>query len=566
MDLLNCCFKADSVEDPGPPTIDKDAEGKLSHVGKAAYDTLRKQHPAQHHVCWNVTSGEIVGYVCQTPLHGWNREEEYPPEGHDDWFPERMAEVMSRTQVWCDVSSLGAPTGLFLTHMQKAIKKIAENAEGKEQPIYVRIMFGNIIGMPVNCTKVIAALTEQVPKNANIRLWVGAWRKGVSWNHSKIIAVDGKYLFTGGHNLWDYHYLKTCPVHDLSFELRGPVAHDGHRFLNEQWSFIQHKQSTFLGELTDKLPDNMILITETRVTISEFPPGVASEFAPTYQTGMVPHYERFPAQVPLISMGRYGTLLRHARPSDDAFVAMFDAAEKIIRMALQDLGPVCIPGTKTPLPGCVWPKNYLSAFGRAMWLREVDIEIALSNPNSVPGGLPPKEGVYGNGWSCADVASEIIKTIREQFPDAQDHQLRKKVTESLRVCYIREKRGNKYDDGMTMGMHAKHVIVDDVCAFIGSQNLYVCDLAEWGVVVDDKAATEKMMKEYWEPMWKSSFNGEDCNVDEVIDGLDKNRDGEPLAPIGSAKNRSQVAEAQRLQVHANRGMDFCDSSDEEGHQ
>jgi len=32
---------------------------------------------------------------------------------------------------------------------------------------------------------------------------------------------------------------------------------------------------------------------------------------------------------------------------------------------------------------------------------------------------------------------------------------------------------------MTMGNHSKHFIVDDIATYIGSQNLYVCDLAEW---------------------------------------------------------------------------------------
>lgn len=77
--------------------------------------------------------------------------------------------------------------------------------------ITIRIMFGNILGTPINCTRVIESLTADLPGNAcnKINLWVGSWRKGVSWNHSKIIAVDGQYLWTGGHNYWDRHYLKS---------------------------------------------------------------------------------------------------------------------------------------------------------------------------------------------------------------------------------------------------------------------------------------------------------------------------------------------------------------------
>lgn len=99
---------------------------------------------------------------------------------------------MKKTQHWCDVMSLGPPDGLFMTYFQDALQVIAENAKGKQEPIIVRMMFGNIVGMPVNCNRVIKVLTQKIPYDANIRLWVGAWRRGVSWNHAKIVAVDGR--------------------------------------------------------------------------------------------------------------------------------------------------------------------------------------------------------------------------------------------------------------------------------------------------------------------------------------------------------------------------------------
>ena len=50
------------------------------------------------------------------------------------------------------------------------------------------MMFGNIPGMPCNCDGIREALTEDLSEDANIHLWVGAWRRGVSWNHAKIIV------------------------------------------------------------------------------------------------------------------------------------------------------------------------------------------------------------------------------------------------------------------------------------------------------------------------------------------------------------------------------------------
>ena len=82
--------------------------------------------------------------------------------------------------------SLGPPDGQFLTAFQTALRKLAERSKTAEKPIVVRILFGNIAGMPVNCNSVIKALTKDLPKDAKLQLWVGAWRKGFSWNHAKV--------------------------------------------------------------------------------------------------------------------------------------------------------------------------------------------------------------------------------------------------------------------------------------------------------------------------------------------------------------------------------------------
>jgi len=251
----------------------------------------------------------------------------------------------------------------------------------------------------------------------------------------------------------------------------------------------------------------------------------------------------------MITMGRYGDMMRNARSSDEAFVAIFDSAQTVIHLALQDLGPVTLP-TISPavaLPGMDWPATYMEAFGRAIWERGVDIEIAVSNPGSIPAGLSPLEACYGNGWTCGDVASEIIKTIKEQYDGVDDESLRKCVDENLRVCFIRQAQGNSWEDGGTMGMHAKHFIIDDRAYYIGSQNLYMCDLAEWGILIDDPAATKKCMAEYWNPLWKASFTGVDCDVDTVMNGLDIDSNGANPKKV-DAKTKKLMEKAQTSMV------------------
>jgi hypothetical protein len=234
-------------------------------------------------------------------------------------------------------------------------------------------------------------------------------------------------------------------------------------FANAQWGYVLKKQSTAWGRFVDKrFPDAWDVPRRARVAVSAFPETSTAEFPPYYHKKIVLLSRRSllasinSNYVPMITMGRYGVVLKKARPSDDAIIAMFNAAKHVIRLALQDIGSLLLPGTKLAIPGSVWPVDYLNVLAKVIWTKGVDVEIVLSNPNSIPGNINSKEANYGNGWNCVDVAAEIIKAIKAQFPDAHDGDLRQRVQENLRLCFIRCPRGGTtYENGKTIGLHCK---------------------------------------------------------------------------------------------------------------
>ena len=255
--------------------------------------------------------------------------------------------------------------------------------------------------------------------------------------------------------------------------MEGGVARDAHRFANAQWGYIVKKQSTAWGRFVDKnITDAFDVPRRARVTVSEYPPSSAAEFPPFYKERKAIQRrggrirDRDPDYVPVITMGRYGKLLKKARPSDDGIVAMLGAAQSSLRLALQDLGPVNVPNTKKALPGMHWPKAYMEAMAKVIWERNVDVEIVLSNPGSVPGDLSPLEACYGLGWSCVDVAAEIIKTVKRLYPAASDGELRARVETNLRVCFLRSPNGNHYKDGQTLGLHCTYIFILVQCNWV----------------------------------------------------------------------------------------------------
>jgi len=306
---------------------------------------------------------------------------------------------------------------------------------------------------------------------------VGAWRKKASWNHAKIIAVDGHVLHTGGHNMWDQHYLRRNPIHDLSLELAGEVAHDAHCYANTHWGFVQAAKNTCCGQCLEVFPDWLPLATTFRVLVSEFPRDKADAHPPMYSIDALRRADDPQSSasagdtVPILTLGRLGALAKKSEPSDCAILAMIGAARKVIRCSLQDVGPMCFPGTKIPLPGTSWPKALLAALGEAIWVRNVQLQMVLSNLGAIPNNLN-SFNTYSHGWACTDVAAEIVKAIQRRFPGATAEVLRSRVENNLFLCYLRrsaEENGNQWENGQTLGLHDKHFIIDDVSTYIGSQ-------------------------------------------------------------------------------------------------
>ena len=75
--------------------------------------------------------------------------------------------------------------------------------------------------------RVVEMLTQNLASDSRVKVSIGAYRDGANWNHGKIIAVDGRYMISGGHNYYTTDYLVDDPVHDISVVYEGSVALSG---------------------------------------------------------------------------------------------------------------------------------------------------------------------------------------------------------------------------------------------------------------------------------------------------------------------------------------------------
>ena len=148
--------------------------------------------------------------------------------GHSDALVLQFHDLIATAQRRVDIALLApAPDTRFLGALREALETLA----GRGRPITVRIIVGHYPSADVDAAAFVKALTsglEGMPK-ARLSVSVAAMRSCVvfedcdsySWNHAKIVTVDGVDALVGGHNMWSADYLIDDPVHDLSMRVHG---------------------------------------------------------------------------------------------------------------------------------------------------------------------------------------------------------------------------------------------------------------------------------------------------------------------------------------------------------
>jgi len=393
--------------------------------------------------------------------------------GHSDTEVDEFYRLVTSAESTVDISSLTPADGRFEAALRNAVTYLSHTGRS----VRIRLAYGTFPGSGVDVGAFRDSLVRDVAAGADIELWVGAYRYGfTSWNHAKIVAVDGESAIVGGMNLWDQHYLANDPVFDLSMRVRGQAAADAHGFTNELWDYLCHGWSWFGTKAVARFP----------ASAAACPP--PSDPSPGGSDG----------ELTVITVGRLGSI--GANVSDDALLALLGSARENIYLSLQDLGPV----RQGWLALGSWPESILHELALAL-ARGVDVYVVLSNLGSQPGGLGSASAGYSNGWTPEQTAREIANRARDlasAFPAGAD--VDAELCAHLHVAPLRPGAASTWPSGASFANHAKTVMVDDRAFYIGSQNLYPANLAEMGFIVDDVAAAAELVDTYWWPIWSTS--------------------------------------------------------------
>ena len=456
-------------------------------------------------ITYDLTTGNTLprGWIVHTP-NMWGRHAADLPRGHSDWLAGEVQDLIASAQRRVDISLLQpAPDGLFLDAIRAALRTLAE----RRRPVTVRVILGQYPPDNVDVPAVYKALTDGLDLG-RLTLSVAAFRSCVitedcdsySWNHSKIIAVDGAAALIGGHNMWAKDYLEDQPVSDLSIRVQGPAAASAVRFIDRLWAYV----------CTNVDKKDSIALTSS--------------------TGSCPAPAALPVRpgrggVPILAVGRMGAGITKdfANQSELARDLMLGAARHEIRISQHDLGFAL--GRSDAL----FPDSTIDRLVDFLRQGRGDIYIVLSNF-----AARGKSGsTYSNDVSLKTLARHLKQEVQRRFEaraPLSRYEVRRGpdpvnalLCEHVHLAPYRFGPDASWPGGVPIATHAKFWMVDGRTFYVGSDNMYPVNLQEFGYIVDDPQAAQELSDAYWTPLWqwssKAAVSGpgvENCIFRDVI--------------------------------------------------
>lgn len=475
---------------------------------------LRQVSPGLDGSVWERTSGNRLGssepggadWLLQTP-GCWGDAACVDRPGSRRLLDKMRQDIAGARQT-VDISTLAPfPNGAY----QEAIVAGLRESAQKGNRLKVRVMVG---AAPIYHSTVIPSsyrdelLVKLGPAAAgNITLNVASMttsKTDFSWNHSKLVVVDGSSVITGGINSWKDDYLETShPVSDVDLALSGPAAGSAGRYLDSLWDWTCRNKSNWTAVWFAASPGAGCMTSLPRpasppregdvpaLAVGGLGVGIrqndpTSSFRPALPTagdvkcGIGVHDNTNADR-------DYDTV----NPEESALRALVSTATSHIEISQQDMHSTC-----PPLPR--YDVRLYDALAEKL-ASGVKVRIVV--------GDPANRGTIGSGgYSQIKSLSEVSDALRGRVAalTGDGARTRTALCESLQLASFRASDQPTWADGKPYAQHHKLVSVDGSAFYIGSKNLYPSWLQDFGYVIESPAAAAQVKSGLLDPQWRYS--------------------------------------------------------------
>lgn len=495
---------ADSADGPGAPHLD------------AVERTLRQVSPGLEGDVWERTSGnkldassaDPADWLLQTP--GCWGDDKCAGRPGTKRLLAKMTENISKAKRTVDISTLAPfPNGAFQDAIVAGLKASVES--GNKPKVRILVGAAPVYHLNVVPSKYRDELNSKLGKAAgDVTLNVASMttsKTAFSWNHSKLLVVDGESAITGGINGWKDDYVDTAhPVSDVDLALTGPAVGSAGRYLDTLWSWTCQNKGNIASVW--------------------FASSNGAGCMPTLEKDANPKAAAPKGDVPVIAVGGLGVGIKDkdassafrpdlpsasdtkcvvglhdntnadrdydtVNPEESALRALVGSAKSHVEISQQDLNATC-----PPLPR--YDVRLYDALAAKM-AAGVKVRIVVSDPAN-------RGAVGSGGYSQIKSLSEISDLLRNRLALITGGQQGAKAAmcSNLQLATARSSDSAKWADGHPYAQHHKLVSVDDSAFYIGSKNLYPSWLQDFGYIVESPEAAKQLDAELLAPQWKFS--------------------------------------------------------------
>ncbi|MFF2044169.1 phospholipase D-like domain-containing protein [Kitasatospora sp. NPDC058170] len=484
----------------------------------AIESVLRQVSPGLEGAVWQRTegnsldtpAGDRAGWLLQTP-GCWGDAACADRPGTRALLDRMTADIAGATRT-VDVSTLAPfPNGGFEDALVAGLK--ASAAAGHR--LQVRILVG---AAPIYNANVLPSryrdelLAKLGPAAASVTLNIASMttsRTAFSWNHSKLVVVDGRSVIAGGINGWKDDYLDTAhPVSDVDLALTGPAAGSAGRYLDTLWGWTCQNTGLFDNAWFASSDGGACRPSIERELNPAAPPATGT--VPVLAVGGLgvgikandPTSPYRPGPVAAASDARCGPLTLHdntnadrdyetVNPEENALRALVQSARSHIEISQQDMN-----GTCPPLPR--YDSRLYDALA-AKLAAGVKVRIVVSDPAN-------RGAVGSGGYSQIKSLSEVSDVLRARLTALTGDPAKASAAlcGNLQLATFRAAPTATWADGHPYALHHKLVAVDGSAFYIGSKNLYPAWLQDFGYIVEDRAAAAQLDRDLLAPEWQYS--------------------------------------------------------------
>eukprot|EP00928_Gymnodinium_smaydae_P034072 TRINITY_DN24228_c0_g2_i1.p1 TRINITY_DN24228_c0_g2~~TRINITY_DN24228_c0_g2_i1.p1 ORF type:complete len:554 (-),score=41.48 TRINITY_DN24228_c0_g2_i1:153-1814(-) len=479
---------------------------------------MRQVAPKAEGKLWQLSRGNTLrpSWLFQTP-DCWGYEDPDKSCGRHNSLgalalARQIRDDIASATTWIDLTTLARHADIAYGMFHEAIVEGIRQALIKSPNVTIRILGGTAIRQSPDVPKAYAdRLREDLGNySAVAHIFVAGIEPyiGYSWNHAKMVAVDGRVAIVGGHNLYGDDYGGDHPVVDESMRIEGPAVIQAHRLANILWGFACEHESSHNAKVTRfpastdaPCPEAFAQTSEAEIvdgnvsvlSLASLGYGITS----FDNTSGAPE----PAGDPSAACTRFhrdyyndDAQFSVDNPDIEARRALIQSARESVFLAQQDL----------LFDYCNWwDFGFVSATYDARLFDILASKLRDGVRITIVTSTPTTEGDtkgYSYMARMSEITNILLRKLSQQNVPRNDAISLLCANLSLASVRIAHNK-TQWASGVAFGQHAKVIAVDDAAFYIGSHNLYPTTLQEFGYIVEDKSAVSHLKNAFLDKLW-----------------------------------------------------------------